>query len=71
MTKYEKIITASEEKLAEALPRVENLLYGIEKQSKKEYINAILADLNGCDSLITVGLEEFYEENNREENDND
>ena len=30
-----------------------------------------LADLNGCDSLITVGLQEFYEENNREENGND
>ena len=51
--------------------RVENLLYGIEKQSKKEYINVILADLNGCDSLITVGLQEFYEENNREEKSND
>jgi hypothetical protein len=51
--------------------RVENLLYGIEKQSKKEYINAILADLNGCNSLITAGLEELYEENNREDNDND
>ena len=47
--------------------RVENLLYGIEKQSKKEYINAILADLNGCSSLITAGLEELYLENNREE----
>ena len=25
-----------------------------------------LADLNGCDSMITVGLEEFYKENNKE-----
>lgn len=50
---------------------VENLLYGIEKQSKKEYINAVLADLNGCDSLITVGLQELYEENNREEKPNE
>lgn len=51
--------------------RVENLLYGIEKQSKKEYINAVLADLNGCSSLITAGLKELYEENNREDNGND
>lgn len=50
--------------------RVENLLYGIEKQSKKEYINVILADLNGCSSLITAGLEELYQENNKEENQN-
>lgn len=26
-----------------------------------------LADLNGCNSMITVGLEEFYNENNKEE----
>ena len=26
-----------------------------------------LADLNGCDSTITAGLEEFYNENNKEE----
>jgi hypothetical protein len=36
-----------------------------------EYIVVELADLNGCNSLITVGLQEFYEENNREDNDND
>ena len=36
-----------------------------------EYIVVELADLNGCNSLITVGLEEFYEENNREDNEND
>lgn len=33
-----------------------------------EYIVVELADLNGCDSLITVGLEEFYNENHKEEN---
>lgn len=26
-----------------------------------------LYDLNGCDSMITAGLEEFYKENNKEE----
>lgn len=26
-----------------------------------------LADLNGCDSMITVGLEDFYNENYKEE----
>ena len=32
-----------------------------------EYIVVELADLNGCDSLMTVGLEEFYNENCKEE----
>ena len=74
-TKYQKFATYCMREQTAVLfkghkYRVENLLYGIEKQTKKEYINAILADLNGCDSTITAGLEELYRENNKEENQN-
>ena len=47
------------------------MCFGFEEQSGREYIVVELADLNGCSSLITAGLEELYKENNREESDND
>jgi hypothetical protein len=50
--------------------RAERMCFGFDPNGH-EYIVVELADLNGCDSLITVGLQEFYEENNREDNDND
>lgn len=50
--------------------RAERMCFGFNPNGH-EYIVVELADLNGCDSLITVGLQEFYEENNREDNDND
>lgn len=45
--------------------------YRRNRYTKTSALSVELADLNGCDSLITVGLQEFYEENNREETDND
>ena len=51
--------------------RPTRMCFGFEEQSGREYIVVELADLNGCDSLITVGLEELYEENNREEETNE
>ena len=50
--------------------RAERMCFGFDPNGH-EYIVVELADLNGCDSLITVGLQEFYEENNREENGNE
>ena len=50
--------------------KAERMCFGFDPNGH-EYIVVELADLNGCDSLITVGLQEFYEENNREDNDND
>ena len=47
--------------------RATRMCFGFEEQSGKEYIVVELADLNGCSSLITAGLEELYLENNREE----
>ena len=51
--------------------RATRMCFGFEEQSGKEYIVVELADLNGCSSLITAGLEEFYKENNREETNNE
>lgn len=39
--------------------------YRKNKYTKKSSLSVELADLNGCDSMITVGLEEFYRENTR------
>lgn len=50
--------------------RAERMCFGFDPNGH-EYIVVELADLNGCDSLITVGLQEFYEENNREDNGNE
>ena len=50
--------------------RAERMCFGFNPNGL-EYFVVELADLNGCDSLITVGLQEFYEENNREDNGND
>ena len=50
--------------------RAERMCFGFDP-NEHEYIVVELADLNGCDSLITVGLQEFYEENNREEKPNE
>ena len=50
--------------------RAERMCFGFDPNGH-EYIVVELADLNGCDSLITVGLQEFYEENNREEEANE
>lgn len=50
--------------------RAERMCFGFDPNGH-EYIVVELADLNGCDSLITVGLQEFYEENNREEKPNE
>lgn len=50
--------------------RAERMCFGFDPNGH-EYIVVELADLNGCDSLITVGLQEFYEENNREGGTND
>ena len=47
------------------------VVYRRNRYTKTSALSVELADLNGCDSLITVGLQEFYEENNREGNDND
>lgn len=49
--------------------RAMRMCFGFEEQSGHEYISVELADLNGCSSLITVGLEEFYKENNKEISD--
>ena len=46
--------------------RAERMCFGFDPNGH-EYIVVELADLNGCDSLITVGLEEFYNENHKEE----
>ncbi len=51
--------------------RATRMCFGFEEQSGKEYIVVELADLNGCSSLITAGLEEFYKENNREDIDHE
>ena len=50
--------------------RAERMCFGFDPNGH-EYIVVEWADLNGCDSLITVGLQEFYEENNREEKPNE
>lgn len=42
--------------------------YRRNRYTGKSALSVELADLNGCDSLITVGLQEFYEENNKEKN---
>ena len=73
--KYQKFTTYS---MREKLPvlfnghkyRAERMCFGFDPNGH-EYIVVELADLNGCDSLITVGLQEFYEENNREEGPNE
>lgn len=44
-----------------------HLIFGFAGAKKEECITVELADLNGCDSMITVGLEEFYNENYKEE----
>lgn len=41
--------------------------YRKNKYTKTSTLSVELADLNGCDSMITVGLEEFYNENYKEE----
>jgi hypothetical protein len=46
--------------------RAEKMCFGFDPNGH-EYIVVELADLNGCDSLITVGLQEFYNENHKEE----
>ena len=43
---------------------VKALIYRLRDKTDEELFTVELADLNGCDSLITVGLEEFYKENN-------
>lgn len=47
--------------------RAERMCFGFDPNGH-EYLVVELADLNGCSSLITVGLEEFYNENHKEEN---
>ena len=51
--------------------KVTAIIYSLKDLTKEELFTVQLADLNGCDSLITVGLQELYEENNREDNEND
>lgn len=70
--KYQKFTTYSMREKSPVLfnghkYRAERMCFGFDPNGH-EYIVVELADLNGCDSLITVGLQEFYEENNREEN---
>ncbi len=40
--------------------------YRRNKYTKTSALSVELADLNGCNSMITVGLEEFYNENYKE-----
>lgn len=49
--------------------RVTRMCFGFDPNGH-EYIVVELADLNGCDSTITAGIEELYKENNKEENQN-
>lgn len=73
--KYQKFATFS---MREEIPvlfnghkyRATRMCFGFDPNGH-EYIVVELADLNGCDSLITAGLEELYLENNREDSDND
>ena len=74
-TKYQKIATFCMREKQTVLfnghkYRATRMCFGFDPKGH-EYIVVELADLNGCDSLMTVGLQEFYEENNREENGND
>ncbi len=39
------------------------VVYRRNRYTKTSVLSVELADLNGCDSMITVGLEEFYNEN--------
>ena len=50
--------------------RVLRMCFSFNSQDN-ECLTLELADLNGCDSLITAGLDEVYEENNREEEADD
>ena len=43
--------------------------YRRNKYTGTSALSVELADLNGCDSMITVGLEEFYNENCKEKQD--
>ena len=45
--------------------------YRKNRYTKTSALLVELADLNGCDSMITIGLEEFYKENYKEDNGND
>ncbi len=47
--------------------KVKAVIYSLKDLTKEELFTVWLADLNGCDSMITVGLEEFYNENYKEE----
>ena len=51
--------------------KVTAIIYSLKDLTKEELFTVQLADLNGCDSTISAGLEEFYNENNKEENNND
>lgn len=70
-TKYQKFATYC---MRNKIPAVFNghkymatrMCFGFDPNGH-EYIVVELADLNGCDSLITAGIEEFYKENNPEE----
>ena len=44
------------------------VVYRRNRYTKISALSVELSDLNGCDSMITVGLEEFYNENYKEEN---
>lgn len=50
--------------------RATRMCFGFDP-NMKEYLVVELFDLNGCNSLITAGLEELYKENNREDCDNE
>ena len=50
--------------------RATRMCFGFDPNGR-EYLVVELADLNGCSSLITAGLEELYKENNREDEAND
>lgn len=45
--------------------RVKALIYRLSPTGEKIF-TAELHDVNGCDSLITVGIENLFEENNNE-----
>lgn len=43
--------------------KITAIIYCLKDVTKEEMFTVQLADVNGCDSTITVGLKEFYEEN--------
>lgn len=49
--------------------KVTAIIYSLKDLTKEELFTVQLADINRRDSTITAGLEEFYNENCKEEND--